>query len=97
MSIYVDVFLRYGKKKWCHMTADSLEELHDMADKIGLKKEWFQNKSQPHYDIVPSKRFLAVDNGAIEITVREAGKRHMEYLKKNTTKPKLRGGSNGNR
>jgi len=53
--------------QWCHMWADTLDELHEMADKIGMKRAWFQNKSTlPHYDLVPSKRVLALCNGAKE-------------------------------
>ena len=38
MSVYVDTTMDYGPKgNWCHMIADSLEELHEMADAIGLK------------------------------------------------------------
>lgn len=32
-----------------------------MAAKLGLRREWFQNKPHaPHYDLVPSKRTLAL-------------------------------------
>lgn len=48
--------------------ADSEEELHDFAVKIGLKREWFQQGSVPHYDLVPSRRQAAVDLGAQELT-----------------------------
>lgn len=48
------------------MTADTEEELHEMALLIGMKPEWFQNKSTPHYDLTPSRRKLAVKHGAIE-------------------------------
>lgn len=52
----------------CHMLADSLEELHEMALRIGINKKWFQNKSKtPHYDICSTKRAMAVAFGAIEI------------------------------
>lgn len=52
----------------CHMVADSIEELHEMADQIGINRKWFQNKNKrhPHYDISKSKRGLAVRHGAIE-------------------------------
>ena len=60
---------RHGKR-WCHMWADSaddLPQLHVIARRIGLKFEWFQDKPGfPHYDLVPSKRRLAVAAGAIE-------------------------------
>lgn len=69
MAVYVDpVFEWPGKGKWCHMMTDGdLSELHAMADRIGLKRSYFQPKSSPHYDLRPSKRLLAVQQGAIEV------------------------------
>lgn len=66
--IYVDEAVQYeGKRyKMCHMLSDdSLEELHAMADKIGLKRSWFQRHSSPHYDLTESKRALAISMGAV--------------------------------
>jgi hypothetical protein len=55
------------------MYADTLEELHAMALRIGLKRSWFQpSPTLNHYDLVPSKRILALRNGAQEQTRREA-------------------------
>lgn len=57
---------------WCHLwSADldtkSLIELHRVARQIGLKRAYFQNrKGFPHYDLTPSKRVLAIEQGAIE-------------------------------
>ncbi len=70
MSVYVDTVIDYGTKGlWCHMMADALDELHSMADEIGLKRAWFQNNpTHPHYDLRPSKRALAIKYGAIEMT-----------------------------
>ena len=35
-----------------HLVADSIDELHIFADKIGLKRSWFQNHPKhPHYDV----------------------------------------------
>lgn len=73
MSVYVDSSLyRFGRMVMCHMIADSPEEIHAMADRIGVDRRWFQdpktsNKvSFPHYDIAKSKRALAIAAGAIE-------------------------------
>ena len=67
MAVYVDGGrIQYGRMKMSHMMADSLEELHAMAERIGLKREWFQPKSSPHYDLCQSKRALAISFGAIE-------------------------------
>ncbi|MDQ7818735.1 MAG: DUF4031 domain-containing protein [Melioribacteraceae bacterium] len=63
---------KFGRMTMCHMIADTLEELHAMADKIGIKRKWFQEKaSHPHYDICLSKKELAIENGAKAITWRE--------------------------
>jgi len=65
--VYVDgVKNAYGRMKMCHMMADSLSELHAMASAIGLKREWFQEGSTPHYDICQAKRRLAILHGAVE-------------------------------
>lgn len=57
----------------CHMVADTLPELHEMADRIGVARRWFQGPPHhdPHYDISLSKRTLAVRYGAREVTRRE--------------------------
>jgi len=49
------------------MLADSIQELHEMADRLGLKREWYQSRSTPHYDLSKTKRVLALKLGAIEI------------------------------
>lgn len=54
----------------CHMIADNEEELHAMADRIGVARKWYQGD---HYDIAKTKRALAVKAGAVEITWRQAG------------------------
>lgn len=68
MAVYVDHGrIRYRGMRMCHMLADSLDELHAMADRLGLKREWFQPRSTPHYDICQSKRALALQLGATAI------------------------------
>lgn len=84
--VYVDPLINYGWKLGpsCHMVADTEEELHAMAAKIGMKRSWFQPASKqqvPHYDLVASKRKLAVQNGAQQMTMREAGAYYSKHLK----------------
>lgn len=60
---------RHLNKQWCHMTSDmSEEELHEFAAKLGLKREWFQRN---HYDIVFSKRQMAIVYGAEIVSSQE--------------------------
>lgn len=72
MSVYVDnARIPYRGMRMCHMTADSIGELHEMATAIGLRRSWFQPKSIPHYDVCLAKRAQAVRLGAIEETSRQ--------------------------
>lgn len=70
MSVYVDrCAIGYGRMIMCHMIADTLEELHEIAGRIGMRRNWFQAAppaSFPHYDIAQSKRALAIGLGAID-------------------------------
>ena len=68
MSVYVDnPNGRFGRMVMCHLLADTLDELHAMADTIGVARRHFQgDASTPHYDICKSKRTLAVKHGAVE-------------------------------
>lgn len=75
MTVYVDdMKAGYGRMVMCHMLADTDEELHALADLIGVARKWHQAppKHDSHYDIALSKRALAVRNGAQEITLRQA-------------------------
>lgn len=77
MTVYVDdMKAKYGRMVMCHMLADSDEELHAMAERIGVARRWWQSPqktSGSHYDIALSKRALAIEAGAVEITWRQAG------------------------
>lgn len=71
--IYVDDMYQYpmgqfGRMKMSHMIADTTDELHAMADKLGLKRSWFQGD---HYDVSLSVRERAIEHGAQPITLRQ--------------------------
>jgi len=44
-----------------------VEELMEFAIAIGLRREWFQPKSTPHFDLTADGRAKAVAMGAIEL------------------------------
>lgn len=57
----------------CHLTTDShVDELHEFAARLGLRREWFQEHPiMPHYDLTPGRRAHALRLGAIEISARD--------------------------
>lgn len=83
MSVYVDPLQYYNLTQihsrqarkygnhWCHLFADTVEELHEFARKLGLRKSWFQDRSLPHYDLTPNKRRQALSVGAASMTLRD--------------------------
>jgi hypothetical protein len=71
--IYVDTLRPCIKNRnWhydfsCHLFADTVDELHEFAGRIGLRREWFQAHSLvPHYDLTANKRRVAVSMGAVQ-------------------------------
>ena len=87
MSIYVDDMYMPAKIPgmrpaiWCHMMADTPEELHAFAASIGLARRWAQHEDEPwklHYDVTKSVRAKAVKAGAKEITWRESAHMAMD-------------------
>lgn len=70
MSVYVDnMRAPYRRMVMCHLLADTDDELHAMADRIGVSRRWHQKPgtTHSHYDICLSKRARALAAGAIEI------------------------------
>ena len=68
MAIYVDnVKVKWRGRLWCHLVADSIEELHAFARQLGLQRNWFQHSaSYPHYDVTVEVRQKALNIGALE-------------------------------
>jgi hypothetical protein len=62
-----------------HLVTSSpdIEELHQFAESIGLKRSWFQEFTKvghlyrPHYDVTDNKRAVALQAGAIAISIKE--------------------------
>jgi hypothetical protein len=55
-----------------HLVADRIQEVHEFAKRIGLKKEWFQNKKYPHYDLTTKRMFnKALKYGAKFVSTKE--------------------------
>jgi len=78
--VYIDNFyVAYGKWRgmsMCHMIADDTTELLLFAAAIGLRLEWIQKPGdyvQEHFDVCLSKKRLAVELGAKDVTWRELG------------------------
>lgn len=74
MAVFVDdMAARYGRMVMYHLIADSDEELHAMAARIGVARRWHQAPPahDSHYDVCQAKRAQAVAAGAIEITQRQ--------------------------
>lgn len=50
----------------------SFDELHEFAASIGLKREWYQNKRIPHYDLTTQHmKAKAIKHGACLVNSRE--------------------------
>jgi hypothetical protein len=88
MAVYVDELFNTEKsRKWpylqaCHLTADTLEELHEFAISIGLSRSWFQDhRRHPHYDLTNGRRLKAVRLGAIEVSSREQAEKRIKEHK----------------
>ena len=68
MAVFVDnERVTWRGKLWCHLVADSLDELHAFAGALGLRRSWFQERaSYPHYDVTTDVRDRALRLGALQ-------------------------------
>ena len=69
--VYLDASIwPLGSMVMCHMIADTQDELHTMAERIGMKRRWFQappKASAPHYDVSKARKARAIAFGAREL------------------------------
>ncbi|HET9104475.1 MAG TPA: DUF4031 domain-containing protein [Solirubrobacteraceae bacterium] len=80
MTVYVDHAFAFGDwGRWSgggHLQADSADELHAFALRMGMHREWFQSTparpEKDHYDLTAAGRELALRLGAID-EARRAG------------------------
>ena len=50
-----------------HLVADSLDELHAFADRLYMRRSWFQRGRHPHYDLTtPRSLSRALRAGAVK-------------------------------
>ncbi len=79
MACYVDTAraypgagLRYTH--FCHLLADTQDELHEMAERLGIPRRFFQDHPwRWHHDLPAHLRAKAVELGARELTLHEVG------------------------
>jgi hypothetical protein len=77
VAVYVDALRSYpgaGLRftEFCHLLADTRDELHEMADRIGMPRRFFQDHPwRWHYDLPEHLRDVALDLGALELTMRQ--------------------------
>jgi hypothetical protein len=56
--------------------ADTKEELHAFALRIGLKRQWFQDAPRLwHYDLTASRRVAALKAGALDLDFHQSFER----------------------
>lgn len=92
MTVYVDEFRRWGPTRLAifrdgssHLTADTVEELHALADRIGLALSWFQDHpTHPHYDLTKARRAAALLAGAVFVPAREQAKKRLAARRSGT-------------
>ncbi|MCF8476929.1 MAG: DUF4031 domain-containing protein [Pseudolabrys sp.] len=69
MTVYVDEPIwTWQGRKWCHLLADDVDELHRFARCLGLHRSSYQGPpktTKPHYDITGFERSRALRCGAI--------------------------------
>lgn len=68
MAVYVDdaIWSKHSRR-WCHLLADDIDELHRFASRLGLHRISYQGPpktANPHYDLTAVERQRAIAYGA---------------------------------
>ena len=92
MAILIDSFLNgargpfhFRHRRCGHLVSDSsIEELHAFAERLGLRREWLQRRSIPHYDLTGERYELALAIGAELISSRELVRRAVRWARTGT-------------
>jgi hypothetical protein len=83
VTVYVDDWRQLATvgpvtARWSHLTADTTEELHRFARRLGLRPELFQehrhDPRRDHYDVTEAGRRRAIELGATAVTWREGAR-----------------------
>ena len=79
MACYVDTVRAYPTAglrhtRFCHLLADTREELHALAEELGVPSRFLQDHPwRWHHDLPEPLRDRAIALGAREITMHEVG------------------------
>jgi hypothetical protein len=79
VACYVDAVREYPNAglrftRFCHLLADTREELHEMAGALGVPHRYFQDHPwRWHHDLPEPLRDRALELGARELTLHEVG------------------------
>jgi hypothetical protein len=69
MAVYVDAAIwHWAGRRWCHLLADDIDQLHRFAALLGIRRSSFQGppkSATPHYDLTGFERSRALALGAI--------------------------------
>jgi hypothetical protein len=89
LTVYVDNAFAVGDwGRWSgggHLQADTVDELHEFAARLGLRPAWFQSKpgrpENDHYDLTRVGRERALALGAVD-EGRAAGARRRRAIRR---------------
>jgi len=82
VTVYLDDWRQRARlgpvdDRWSHLVADTDDELHAFAARLGMERAWFQTNArrphQAHYDVPERLRDRALELGAVAVTWRQVG------------------------